>query len=253
MTDIHLFGMPRSGNTIVRQYLLDRLSAAGVDMLYLSEFFSPYMLFDHDQQGLSNLRFPRDLPLDFDSATRLAIFENYQHRHRFIKQMHMPGYTYGIEHCIAVQDGIWLIMDRADTLEHCLSDIVARVGGKYNIYNQEEADRYTSELSPFEANLDLVHTWLEARTKFRGLVKRLIDLNLVFGKITYETMIADCDIMGPRILERFGISASEWKLHEEDDFMSKYIHRTRKLFSLADKKHLVTNWQAVEYLLHANA
>jgi hypothetical protein len=252
MTDIYLFGMPRSGNTIVRQYLLDRLSAAGVDMLYLSEFFSPYMLFDHDQQGLSNLRFPRDLPLDFDHDTRLAIFENYHHRHRFIKQMHVPGYTYGIERCITVPDGIWLIMDRADTLEHCLSVILARVGGKYNIYNQEEANRYKSELSPFEADLDLVRKWLEARAKFQELLARLFHLKLVFGKITYETMVADCDVIGPKILERFGISVTKWKLHGEDDFMSKYIHRTRKLFSLDDKKRLVTNWQAVQYLLHAN-
>lgn len=251
MTDIHLFGMPRSGSSIVRQYLWDRLSSSGVDMLNLGEFFSPFILFDHDQQGLSNIR-DRDLPLDFDPVTRLAIFENYHHRHRFIKQLHIPRYTYGIEHCITVPDGIWLIIERSDTLEHCLSAIVARVGGKYNITNQEEADRYRSELSPFEADLNRVRRWLTVRAEFKELIARLIHLKLVFGKITYETMIADCDVLGPKILERFGISATKWKSHGEDDFMSKYKGRTRKLFSLDDKKRLVTNWQAVEYLLHAN-
>lgn len=248
MTDIHILGMARSGTSIVEQYLYDRLTKCCVDILDLREFFSAYFRVNYADQ----------LTMDFDISAsnsyslsdRIEIFEKYKDRNKLIKQIHWETSEEAVCYALRDTEAVWVIITRPDVTDHFLSYAIAEKYNTWNVDSEQDLARYRKTVTPFEVNQTIIDFWINTALSFRNTRKIVESAGVTIRYVSYDNMPVDCDMMGDMLLDKFGIYEAKWPLHSSDNFFSKDDLGTyKKLFTIDEKKHLVTNWREATSLI----
>jgi len=245
MKDFYIFGMGRSGTSIIQDYIANRLNNC-CDVLDLGEIFSPYWYVSYADDR--PIMIPDISAAESYSFTEHSkIFERYQGRHRLVKQIFWKQSMPAVEYSLKNKSATWIIISRNQTVDHFLSYAIAERTDTWNIRDNNEATEYRKSVTPFNVEQQCIDYWISLVKSFRAARSLVESSGIDIKYVSYERMAHDCDQIGQDLLNTINVTGCLWKPHTEDDFFAnKTASSYKKLFSFEEKICLIKNWYDVE-------
>lgn len=253
--EVHLLATPRSGSTVTTDYLADRLTACGVNILYLKEYFSHVKEFVDSENGPIIARTPKQISkeekLSWDVSKVIPLYEKYHYRHKLVKNVIVNKFHPIVDYINSRNNSKWLLLKRDSILDQVTSFCISIHSDIWHLKCIEDIEWVKqNKIDRFVAKKHNIKNYIEFLKTYDQLEQRLVSEGLVIGFINYNSIKQDCDNVSQKLIDFYGCgNVNRWHHNSDHFWLKNNVTTLKKLWTLEEKVDMIINIDEVKDMI----